>query len=61
MDTVNYDVIIIGSGMGGLGAGLELQSSNPELKTVILEQHNIPGGYVNGFKRRGYYFDSGAE
>lgn len=61
MDSKNYDVIIIGSGMGGLGTGLKLQSSNPELKTIILEQHNIPGGYVNGFKRKGYYFDSGAE
>jgi phytoene dehydrogenase-like protein len=61
MDSDNYDVIIIGSGMGGLGAGLKLQSSNPKLKTVILEQHNIPGGYVTGFKRKGYYFDSGAE
>ena len=61
MDSESYDVIIIGSGMGGLGSGLKLQSSNPKLKTIILEQHNIPGGYVNGFKRKGYYFDSGAE
>ncbi len=61
MDSENYDVIIIGSGMGGLGTGLKLQSSNPKLKTIILEQHSIPGGYVNGFKRKGYYFDSGAE
>ncbi|MHA1419573.1 MAG: phytoene desaturase family protein [Candidatus Heimdallarchaeaceae archaeon] len=61
MDSENYDVIIIGSGMGGLGAGLKLQSSNPELKTLILEQHSIPGGFVTGFKRKGYYFDSGAE
>ncbi len=61
MDDENFDVIIIGSGMGGLGAGLKLQSENPKLKTLILEQHNIPGGYVNGFKRKGYYFDSGAE
>ncbi|NPD90358.1 MAG: NAD(P)/FAD-dependent oxidoreductase [Asgard group archaeon] len=56
-----YDVIIIGSGMGGLGSGLYLQKQNPDLKTLILEQHSIPGGSVNGFKRKGYYFDSGAE
>jgi phytoene dehydrogenase-like protein len=30
----SYDVIIIGSGMGGLGTGLKLQSSNPKLKTI---------------------------
>ena len=61
MDSENYAVIIIGSGMGGLGTGLKLQSTNPKLKSIILEQHSIPGGYVNGFKRKGYYFDSGAE
>ncbi len=61
MDSENYDVIIIGSGMGGLGSGLTLQNHNPKLKTLILEQHSIPGGYVNGFRRKGYYFDSGAE
>ncbi|MBY9002277.1 MAG: NAD(P)/FAD-dependent oxidoreductase [Candidatus Heimdallarchaeota archaeon] len=56
-----YDVIIIGSGMGGLGAGLALQTHNPNLKTIILEQHSIPGGFVTGFKRKGIYFDAGAE
>ncbi|MHA1302817.1 MAG: phytoene desaturase family protein [Candidatus Heimdallarchaeaceae archaeon] len=56
-----YDVIIIGSGMGGLATGLTLQNSYSDLRTIILEQHTIPGGYVNGFKRKGYYFDSGAE
>ena len=61
MTAEKFDVIIIGSGMGGLAAGLQLQNNNPNLKTLILEQHSIPGGSVNGFKRKGYYFDSGAE
>ncbi len=61
MSDSSYDVIIIGSGMGGLGAGLTLQNHNPNLKTVILEQHSIPGGFVTGFKRKGMYFDAGAE
>lgn len=56
-----YDVIIIGSGVGGLTAGVTLQTLNPEMKTLILEQHNAPGGYISGFRRKGYYFDSGAE
>jgi phytoene dehydrogenase-like protein len=56
-----YDVIIIGSGAGGLAAGVTLQTLKPELKTLILEQHNAPGGYISGFRRKGYYFDSGAE
>ena len=61
MSSEKYDVIIIGSGMGGLGAGITLLKSNPNLKVLIIEQHSIPGGYVNGFTRKGYYFDSGAE
>ncbi|MCG3227733.1 MAG: NAD(P)/FAD-dependent oxidoreductase [Candidatus Heimdallarchaeota archaeon] len=61
MQAEYYDVIIIGSGVGGLGSGLYLQKMNPNLRTLILEQHSIPGGSVNGFKRKGYYFDSGAE
>ena len=56
-----YDVIIIGSGVGGLTAGLTLQTLRPELNTLILEQHNTPGGYISGFRKNGYYFDSGAE
>jgi phytoene dehydrogenase-like protein len=56
-----YDVIIIGSGMGGLHAGITLQSSNPSLRTIILEKNNYPGGYVSGFRNDGFYFDAGAE
>ncbi len=56
-----FDVIIIGAGIGGLSAGNYLQAKNPELKTIIIEQNNYPGGYVSGFKRKGIYFDLGAE
>ncbi|MHA1197856.1 MAG: phytoene desaturase family protein, partial [Candidatus Heimdallarchaeaceae archaeon] len=61
MSDTKYDVIIIGSGVGGLTAGLTMQTLKPEMKTLILEQHYAPGGYISGFKREGYYFDSGAE
>ncbi|QEE17526.1 phytoene desaturase family protein [Promethearchaeum syntrophicum] len=56
-----YDIVIIGSGLGGLGAGLILTKQNPNLRVLIVEQHTIPGGYVTGFYRKGYYFDPGAE
>jgi prolycopene isomerase len=55
-----YDVIIVGSGVGALGAGLYLQSKKESLRILILEQHALPGGYISGFYRDGFYFDSGA-
>ncbi len=52
----SYDVIIVGSGAGGLIAGAFLSQSG--YKVLILEQHTIPGGYLHGFKRKGFFFDS---
>jgi len=57
----NYDVIIIGSGMGGLHTGIYLQNKNPALRTLIVERNTYPGGYVSGFTNNGFYFDSAAE
>ncbi|MFH1239098.1 MAG: NAD(P)/FAD-dependent oxidoreductase, partial [bacterium] len=50
-------VIIIGSGMGGLVAGNLLAKKGH--KVTIFESHNMPGGYVAGFWKNGYYFESG--
>lgn len=50
-----YDAIIIGSGIGGLSCANFL--SRQGKKVLVLEQHITPGGYVCGFKRKGYYFD----
>ncbi|MGE5623559.1 MAG: phytoene desaturase family protein, partial [Methanocella sp.] len=52
-----YDAIIIGAGVGGLLTGNFLARKG--LRTVILEQHSQPGGYVCGFRRQGFYFDGG--
>ncbi len=60
-EITDYDVIIIGSGMGGLHTGIYLQGKNPALRTLIVEKNNYPGGYVSGFTNRGFYFDSAAE
>jgi phytoene dehydrogenase-like protein len=51
------NVIIIGSGIGGLTAGNLLAQKGH--KVTIFEAHNMPGGYTAGFYRKGYYFESG--
>lgn len=54
-----FDCIIIGAGMGGLSAGNFLAKYNK--KVLILEKHNIPGGLITSFKRKGVQFDLGIE
>ena len=50
-------VIIIGSGFGGLIAGNLLAKNGHDV--TIFESHSAPGGYVAGFRRKGFYFESG--
>ncbi|RJR16622.1 MAG: NAD(P)/FAD-dependent oxidoreductase [Nitrospiraceae bacterium] len=52
-----YDVIIIGAGIGGLTCGCYLAKSG--MKVLILEQHHKPGGYCTSFRRNGFTFDAG--
>ena len=57
---MKYDVIIVGTGIAGLTAGLNLAKSGK--KIALLEKHYIPGGYATNFTRKGkdgniYTFD----
>jgi phytoene dehydrogenase-like protein len=52
-----YDFIIIGAGMGGLSVANFLAKYNK--KVLVLEKHNIPGGLVTSFARKGVHFDLG--
>lgn len=54
---MQYDYIIIGAGMGGLSAANFLAKYNK--KVLVLEKHNIPGGLVTSFSRKGVHFDLG--
>jgi phytoene dehydrogenase-like protein len=54
----NYDVIIIGAGIGGLVCGCYLARAG--MKVLIVEQHYKPGGYCSSFKRNGFTFDAAA-
>eukprot|EP00435_Cladocopium_sp_Y103_P075011 s43_g53.t1 len=51
------DVVVIGSGFGGLAAAGLLARSGREV--LVCESHSQPGGVAHSFKRQGYEFDSG--
>ncbi|MBF2003258.1 MAG: NAD(P)/FAD-dependent oxidoreductase [Synechococcales cyanobacterium M58_A2018_015] len=51
------DVVIIGSGIGGLSAAALLARYGFEV--IVCESHTIPGGAAHSFQRQGYTFDSG--
>ena len=53
----SYDVVVIGSGIGGLvAAGLLARYGR---RVLICESHTLPGGAAHAFKREGFTFDSG--
>ena len=53
----DYDVIIIGSGMGSLTTGAILAKEGQ--KVLVLERHYTAGGFTHVFKRKGYEWDVG--
>ena len=54
---MKYDVIIIGSGLGGLECGVMLSRSG--LSVLVLERQTQPGGCMQSYKRGGLSFDTG--
>ncbi|MDO8525711.1 MAG: NAD(P)/FAD-dependent oxidoreductase [Candidatus Omnitrophota bacterium] len=50
-----YDIVVIGSGIGGLVSAALL--SNLGKKILVIEKEPKPGGYLNEFKRDGFTFD----
>lgn len=52
-----YDVIVIGGGLGGLTSGVML--SKEGLNVCVLEQHSVIGGCLQSFQRNGCVLDTG--
>jgi len=50
-----FDAVVIGSGIGGLTCAALLAKHG--LKTLVLEQHCQPGGFVTSWKRGPFRFD----
>ncbi len=51
------DVVVIGSGIGGLSCAALLARYG--LEVVVCESHTIAGGAAHAFERQGFHFDSG--
>ncbi|MFX1504231.1 MAG: phytoene desaturase family protein, partial [Promethearchaeota archaeon] len=51
----NYPVICIGAGLGGIGAACQLALRGE--KVLLLEKHNVPGGFATSFVRGRFEFE----
>lgn len=51
------DVVVIGSGIGGLSCAALLARYQQDV--LVLESHDLPGGAAHSFNIKGYKFDSG--
>ncbi len=50
-----YDVIVVGAGMGGLAAACMLAKNKKSV--LLLEQSHTPGGFANSFRRGRFEFE----
>ncbi|MFB2922617.1 phytoene desaturase family protein [Aerosakkonema funiforme] len=53
----NTEVVVIGSGIGGLSCAAILARYG--INVTVVESHSIAGGAAHSFERNGYQFDSG--
>ena len=51
----SYDIIVLGAGLGGLCAAFEACRAGK--RVLLLEQHNLPGGFATSFVRGRFEFE----
>ena len=51
-----YDAVVIGAGNGGLAAACRLAKAGK--RTLLIEQHNLPGGVATSFRRGRFEFET---
>jgi len=51
----DYDVVVIGAGLGGLSSAAFLAKAGK--KVLLLERHYVPGGYASSFLRGRFEFE----
>ena len=57
MTNTDYEVVVIGSGAGGLATAVPLAQAGQ--KVLVCEQHEVPGGWTHSFTLQGYRFSPG--
>ena len=53
---LTYDVVVVGAGNAGMSAACKLAMSGK--KTLLIEQHNLPGGCATSFRRGRFEFET---
>jgi phytoene dehydrogenase-like protein len=53
----SFDVVVIGSGIGGLSAAAAAASTG--LRVAVCESHDAPGGAAHEWTVKGFHFESG--
>lgn len=55
IDNDELPIVVIGAGLGGLGAACQLALAGE--KVLLLEKHNVPGGFATSFVRGRFEFE----